>query len=230
LEEAYKAYFDRLDYEVDVIVGMGFPGYFLIVADFIKWAKDNDIPWVPAAAPARLGRRLGADDHRSRSDQARPAVRALPQSRARVDAGLRHRLLRNPARRSDPLRQQRYGADKVAQIITFGKLKARAVLKDTGRVLQMSYGHVDRLAKLIPNHPTEPWDLERALNGVSELAAEYKNDAQVRRLFDLARKLEGLPRHSSTHARASSSGIGRSTSSSRSTAIRARTCPSPSST
>jgi DNA polymerase-3 subunit alpha len=105
-------------------------------------------------------------------------------------------------RRGEVIRyvQQRYGADKVAQIITFGKLKARAVLKDTGRVLQMPYGQVDRLAKAIPNHPTDPWTLERALNGVSELAADYKNDAQVRRLFDLAMKLEGLPRHSSTHA------------------------------
>ena len=74
------------------------------------------------------------------------------------------------------------------------------MLKDTGRVLQMPYGQVDRLAKLIPNHPTDPWTLERALNGVSELAAEYRNDAEVRRLFDLAMKLEGLPRHSSTHA------------------------------
>src|SRR5207237_5073261 len=90
--------------------------------------------------------------------------------------------------------------DQVAQIITFGKLKARAVLKDTGRVLQMSYGQVDRLAKLIPNHPTDPWTLERAINGVSELAAEYKGDREVRRLFDLSMNLEGLPRHSSTHA------------------------------
>ena len=96
--------------------------------------------------------------------------------------------------------QGKYGRDKVAQIITFGRLKARAVLKDTGRVLQMSYGHVDRLAKLIPNHPTDPWTLERSLNGVSELAAEYRNEADVRRLFDLAMKLEGLPRHASTHA------------------------------
>jgi DNA polymerase-3 subunit alpha len=105
-------------------------------------------------------------------------------------------------RRGEVIRyvQQRYGSDKVAQIITFGKLKARAVLKDTGRVLQMSYGQVDRLAKLVPNHPTDPWTLDRALNGVSELAAEYKNDQAVRRLFDLAMKLEGLPRHSSTHA------------------------------
>jgi DNA polymerase-3 subunit alpha len=96
--------------------------------------------------------------------------------------------------------QEKYGRDRVAQIITFGRLKARAVLKDTGRVLQMSYGHVDRLAKLVPNHPTDPWTLERSLNGVSELAAEVKNEPQVRRLFDLAMKLEGLPRHSSTHA------------------------------
>ena len=95
--------------------------------------------------------------------------------------------------------QRKYGRDKVAQIITFGRLKARAVLKDTGRVLQMPYGQVDRLAKLIPNHPTDPWTLERSLNGVSELAAEYK-DPDVKRLFDLAMKLEGLPRHASTHA------------------------------
>src|SRR6202007_1409661 len=96
--------------------------------------------------------------------------------------------------------QGKYGRDKVAQIITFGKLKARAVLKDTGRVLQMSYGQVDRLAKLVPNHPTDPWTLKRALKGVSELSAEYKSDGGVRHLLDLAMKLEGLPRHSSTHA------------------------------
>jgi DNA polymerase-3 subunit alpha len=96
--------------------------------------------------------------------------------------------------------QGKYGRDRVAQIITFGRLKARAVLKDTGRVLQMPYGQVDRLAKLIPNHPTDPWTLERSLNGVSELAAEYRDDADVKRLFDLAMKLEGLPRHASTHA------------------------------
>src|SRR5690349_848398 len=95
--------------------------------------------------------------------------------------------------------QGKYGRDRVAQIITFGRLKARAVLKDTGRVLQMPYGQVDRLAKLIPNHPTDPWTLERSLNGVPEVAAEYK-DRDVKRLFDLAMKLEGLPRHASTHA------------------------------
>ena len=105
-------------------------------------------------------------------------------------------------RREEVIRyvQGKYGRDHVAQIITFGRLKSRAVLKDTGRVLQMSYGQVDRLAKLVPNHPTDPWDLKRALNGVGELAQAYKSEADVRRLFDLAMKLEGLPRHSSTHA------------------------------
>ncbi|MGH6659491.1 MAG: DNA polymerase III subunit alpha, partial [Sphingomicrobium sp.] len=96
--------------------------------------------------------------------------------------------------------QGKYGRDRVAQIITFGRLKARAVLKDTGRVLQMSYGQVDRLAKLIPSHPTDPWTLPRALDGVIELRREYDGDSDVKRLFDLAMKLEGLPRHASTHA------------------------------
>jgi len=201
LESRYKAYFDRLDFEVDVIVRMGFPGYFLIVADFIKWAKDQGIPVGP-------GRGSGAG-----------SVVAWSLTITDLDPiklNLLFERFLNPervsmpdfdidfceTRRGEVIRyvQQRYGADKVAQIITFGKLKARAVLKDTGRVLQMSYGQVDRLAKAIPNHPTDPWTLDRALNGVSELAAEYKNDPAVRRLFDLAMKLEGLPRHSSTHA------------------------------
>ena len=196
-----QAYFDRLDYEADIIVRMGFSAYFLIVADFIKWAKENDIPVGP-------GRGSGAG-----------SVVAWALTITDLDPirlGLLFERFLNPervsmpdfdidfceTRRGEDIRyvQQRYGSDKVAQIITFGKLKARAVLKDTGRVLQMPYGQVDRLAKAIPNHPTDPWTLERALNGVTELAAEYKNDSQVRRLFDLAMKLEGLPRHASTHA------------------------------
>ncbi|HEY5722426.1 MAG TPA: DNA polymerase III subunit alpha [Allosphingosinicella sp.] len=200
-EEERKSYFDRLDYEVDIIAGMGFPGYFLIVADFIKWAKENGIPVGP-------GRGSGAG-----------SVVAWSLTITDLDPirlGLLFERFLNPervsmpdfdidfceTRRGEVIRyvQQRYGADKVAQIITFGKLKARAVLKDTGRVLQMPYGQVDRLAKAIPNHPTDPWTLERALNGVTELAAEYKSDSRVRRLFDLAMKLEGLPRHASTHA------------------------------
>src|SRR5204862_476156 len=105
-------------------------------------------------------------------------------------------------RRGEVIRyvQQKYGADHVAQIITFGTMKARAVVKNVGRVLQMSYGQVDRLAKQIPNHPTDPWTLERTLNGVSEFLAEYNGNEDVKRLVDLSMRMEGLPRHSSTHA------------------------------
>ena len=196
-----EVYEKRLAYELDIIVGMGFAGYFLIVADFIKWAKANDIPVGP-------GRGSGAG-----------SVVAWALTITDLDPialGLLFERFLNPERVSMPdfdidfcethrdkvisYVQQKYGSDKVAQIITFGRLMARAVLKDTGRVLQMSYGQVDRLAKLIPSHPTDPWTLERALGGVSELAAEYKNEPDVKRLFDLAMKLEGLPRHASTHA------------------------------
>jgi DNA polymerase-3 subunit alpha len=105
-------------------------------------------------------------------------------------------------RRGEVIRyvQQKYGADHVAQIITFGKLKARAVLKDTGRVLQMSYGQVDRLAKLVPNHPTDPWTLERTLNGVERVRRRGEGGRAGEAPVDLAMQLEGLPRHSSTHA------------------------------
>ena len=201
LRTRFPEYFDRLDFELDVIIQMGFPGYFLIVADFIKWAKDNGIPVGP-------GRGSGAGS-------------AVAWSLTITDLdplalGLLFERFLNPervsmpdfdidfceTRRGEVIRyvQDKYGRDTVAQIITFGKLKARAVLKDTGRVLQMSYGQIDRLAKLVPNHPTDPWTLDRALNGVGDLLREYQNDNDVRHLLDLAMKLEGLPRHSSTHA------------------------------
>ena len=194
-------YAERLEYELDIITSMGFAGYFLIVADFIKWAKANDIPVGP-------GRGSGAG---SAVAWALTITDLDP-----IALNLLFERFLNPERVSMPdfdidfcethrdkviqYVQQKYGRDRVAQIITFGRLKARAVLKDTGRVLQMPYGQVDRLAKLIPNHPTDPWTLERSLNGVSEVAAEYRDHADVKRLFDLAMKLEGLPRHASTHA------------------------------
>ena len=161
-EELKPTYRERLDFELDVIVRMGFAGYFLIVADFIKWAKDNDIPVGP-------GRGSGAGSA--------VAWALLITDLDPLELGLLFERFLNPERVSMPdfdidfcethrdkvIRyvQGKYGRDKVAQIITFGRLKARAVLKDTGRVLQMSYGHVDRLAKLVPNHPTDPWTLER---------------------------------------------------------------------
>ena len=199
--EDRQAYADRLEFEIDVINGMGFGGYFLIVADFIKWAKEQDIPVGP-------GRGSGAG-----------SVVAWALTITDLDPlklGLLFERFLNPervsmpdfdidfceTRRGEVIRyvQAKYGNDHVAQIITFGKLKARAVLRDTGRILQMSYGQVDRLCKLVPNHPTDPWTLPRALNGVPEFRREYETDDEVKRLVDLAMQLEGLPRNSSTHA------------------------------
>ncbi len=176
-------YRERLAFETGIIVQMGFAGYFLIVADFIRWAKAEGIPVGP-------GRGSGAG-----------SVVAWALTITDLDPlahGLLFERFLNPervsmpdfdidfceTRRGEVIRyvQGRYGRGQVAQIITFGKLKARAVLKDVGRVLQMSYGQVDRLAKLIPNHPTDPWTLERALNGVSELVAERDRDPKVAHL------------------------------------------------
>ncbi len=200
-EEERRVYFDRLEFEIDVIVKMGFPGYFLIVADFIKWAKDQGIPVGP-------GRGSGAG---SAVAWALTITDLDP-----IRLGLLFERFLNPervsmpdfdidfceTRRGEVIRyvQAKYGSDHVAQIITFGKLKARAVLRDCGRILQMSYGQVDRLCKMVPNHPTDPWTLPRALNGAADFKREYDNDNEVKRLVDLAMQLEGLPRNSSTHA------------------------------
>jgi DNA polymerase-3 subunit alpha len=200
-DDELKVYVDRLEFEIDVINQMGFPGYFLIVADFIKWAKEQGIPVGP-------GRGSGAG---SLVAWALTITDLDP-----IRLGLLFERFLNPervsmpdfdidfceTRRGEVIRyvQGKYGSDHVAQIITFGKLKARAVLRDCGRILQMSYGHVDRLCKMVPNHPTDPWTLPRALNSVSEFKREYDNDDDVRRLLDLAMQLEGLPRNSSTHA------------------------------
>ncbi|KLI62763.1 DNA polymerase III subunit alpha [Aurantiacibacter marinus] len=200
-DEELKIYVDRLDYEVGVIRNMGFPGYFLIVADFIKWAKAQGIPVGP-------GRGSGAGSLVAWS----LTITDLDPIRL----GLLFERFLNPervsmpdfdidfceTRRGEVIRyvQDRYGHDKVAQIITFGKMKARAVLRDTGRILQMPYGQVDRLTKMVPNHPTDPWTLPRTLNGAADFRREYDNDNEVKRLVDLAMKLEGFPRNSSTHA------------------------------
>ncbi|WCT76043.1 DNA polymerase III subunit alpha [Novosphingobium humi] len=201
VDESFLEYAKRLDFETGIINRMGFAGYFLIVADFIQWAKQNDIPVGP-------GRGSGA------GSLVAWALTITDLDPLRL--GLLFERFLNPervsmpdfdidfceTRRGEVIRyvQRKYGADHVAQIITFGKLKARAVLRDTGRILQMSYGQVDRLTKMVPNHPTDPWSLERALNGVQELHREYTNDPEVKRLIDLAMQLEGMPRNSSTHA------------------------------
>ncbi|MFC3099611.1 DNA polymerase III subunit alpha [Altererythrobacter lauratis] len=199
--EERQVYTDRLNFEVDVITRMGFPGYFLIVADFIKWAKAQGIPVGP-------GRGSGAG---SLVAWALTITDLDP-----IRLGLLFERFLNPervsmpdfdidfceTRRGEVIRyvQDRYGHDKVAQIITFGKMKARAVLRDCGRILQMPYGQVDRLTKMVPNHPTDPWTLARTLNGAADFRREYENDNEVKRLVDLALQLEGFPRNSSTHA------------------------------
>ena len=194
-------YYKRLEFELDVIIGMKFPGYFLIVADFIKYAKSNDIPVGP-------GRGSGAG-----------SLVAYALTITDLDP-LRFNLLferfLNPERVSMPdfdidfcqdrrdeviaYVQRKYGDDRVAQIITFGKLQARAVIRDVGRVLQMPYGQVDRLSKMIPNNPANPVTLRQAVEGEPKLQEERDRDAVVRNMLETGMKLEGLYRHASTHA------------------------------
>ncbi|MDY0028584.1 MAG: DNA polymerase III subunit alpha [Pseudobdellovibrionaceae bacterium] len=198
--EITKTYQDRLKFELDIIEGMGFPGYFLIVSDFIKWAKEHDIPVGP-------GRGSGAGSLVAWSLK----ITDLDPLRFNL---LFERFL-NPERVSMPdfdvdfcqdrrdevikYVQDRYGHDHVAQIITFGKLQARAVVRDVGRVLQMPYGQIDKIAKMIPANPANPVTLEEALDGDPELRAK-RDDEQIDRLLSIALKLEGLYRHASTHA------------------------------
>ena len=196
-----QIYRERLEYELGIIERMKYPGYFLIVADFIQWAKAHDIPVGP-------GRGSGAG-----------SLVAYATTITDLDP-LRYNLLferfLNPERVSMPdfdidfcqdrreevIRyvQQKYGEAQVAQIITFGTLQARAVLRDVGRVLQMPYGQVDRIAKLVPANPADPWTLERSLKEVPQLRQLADEDEQVGELLAIGQKLEGLYRHASTHA------------------------------
>ncbi len=194
-------YQKRLAFEIDVISKMKFPGYFLIVADFIQWAKANGIPVGP-------GRGSGAG-----------SVVAWSLTITDLDPlrfGLLFERFLNPERVSMPdfdidfcqdrrdevIRyvQKKYGADRVAQIITHGKLQARAVLRDVGRVLQMPYGQVDKLCKLVPNNPANPVTLAQAIESEPKLQEMRDSEPVVARLLEIAQKLEGLYRHASTHA------------------------------
>ena len=194
-------YNERLEFELGVIVNMHYAGYFLIVADFIQWAKAQDIPVGP-------GRGSGAG-----------SLVAYALTITDLDPirfGLLFERFLNPERISMPdfdvdfcqdrrdevIRyvQEKYGRDQVAQIITFGTLQARGVLRDVGRVLQMPYGQVDRLCKLVPQNPANPISLGRAIEDEPRLQAERDRDPVTRRAFDIAQKLEGLTRHASTHA------------------------------
>ncbi|RZO36150.1 MAG: DNA polymerase III subunit alpha [Rhodospirillaceae bacterium] len=200
-EETARPYRERLDFELNVIIEMGFPGYFLIVADFIQWSKDHGIPVGP-------GRGSGAG-----------SVVAWALTITDLDPlkfGLLFERFLNPERVSMPdfdidfcqdrrdevIRyvQDKYGEDKVAQIITFGKLQARAVLRDVGRVLGMPYRQVDTITKLVPFNPAQPPTLQEAIDGEPQLRAMRDGDETVAQLIDNSLKLEGLYRHASTHA------------------------------
>ena len=175
--------------ECDTIIGMGFPGYFLIVADFIGWAKANDVPVGPGQG---IGRRLAggvrARHHRPRSAAVCAAVRALPESGAGVDAGLRHRLLPGqPRAASSSTCATSTAAMRSSQIATFGTMASKAVIRDAGRVLDMPYTFCDQLSKLIPIVQAKPLSLDKALEEEPILAERERKEEEVRELLALAR-------------------------------------------
>ncbi|MDR1334700.1 MAG: DNA polymerase III subunit alpha [Holosporaceae bacterium] len=196
-----EKYFARLHYELEMIKKMGFSGYFLIIADYVQWAKLQDIPVGP-------GRGSGAG-----------SIVAWSVGITDVDPiyfGLFFERFLNPdrvsmpdfdidfcqERRDEVIRyvQQKYGYQSVAQIITFGKLQAKAVVKDVGRVLAMPYGFMDKISKMIPFHPTNPMTLPQAIDSEELLRNLINSDPQVKKLMEIAICLEGLYRHASVHA------------------------------
>ena len=201
-KEIDKKYYDRLEYELSVIKKMGFPGYFLIVSDFIRWSKTHGVPVGP-------GRGSGAGSIVAWS------LKITDLDPIKLDL-LFERFL-NPERVNMPdfdvdfcqenryktieYVQKKYGYDHVAQIITYGKLQAKNVIRDVARVLQMPYSQADRISKMIPpgvqgKNPT----LQESLDQVPELEEMRQNDPQINKLFDIAMKLEGLYRQSGMHA------------------------------
>jgi DNA polymerase III subunit alpha len=194
-------YTKRLEYELEVILKMGFAGYFLIVSDFIKWSKTNNVPVGP-------GRGSGAG-----------SIIAWVLYITDLDPlyyGLLFERFLNPERvsmpdfdidfcqekRNMPIEyvKNKYGEGNVASIITFGKLQARAALKDVGRVLQLSYNEVDRICKLVPFNPVDPVTLQKAIDMDKTLQEQIQNDENIKKLTTIALKVEGLNRHMSTHA------------------------------
>ena len=196
-----KKYEERLEKELKIIINMKYEGYFLIVSDFIRWAKDNDIPVGP-------GRGSGAG-----------SLVAWCLKITDLDPikfGLIFERFLNPERVSLPdfdidfCRDRRdrvldyvhakYGNNHVAQIITFGKLQARAVIRDVGRVLGIPYGQVDYLCKLMPFDPSRPMTLQKHIDEEPRLNEEANKDDKIAKLLDISLKLEGLKRHASIHA------------------------------
>ncbi len=198
--EREKPYWDRLRYELGVIIKMKFPGYFLIVSDFMKWTRRNDIPVGVRGSGATSIVAWAMD------------ITSLDPLRFRLvfERFLNPERVSMPdfdidfcqERRDEVIRyvQDKYGKDRVAQIITFGKLQARAVVRDVGRVMQLPYPVVDRITKLIPNNPANPVTLQQAIDSEPLLQQMRDTDETIGRLIGIALRLEGLYRHASTHA------------------------------
>ncbi len=197
--ELKPKYYERLDYEVNMIQQMGFPGYFLIVSDFIKWSKDNGIPVGP-------GRGSGAGSIVAYSMEI-TNINPLPYD-------LLFERFINPERISMPdfdvdfcqygrpkvieYVTQKYGQDKVGQIITFGKLQAKAVVKDVSRVFGLSFAEANMLSKLIPDEIGIT--LDKALEMEPKLTELIESDKKIRQIFTISKRLEGLYRHAGIHA------------------------------
>ncbi|MDB1135371.1 DNA polymerase III subunit alpha [Candidatus Anaplasma sp. TIGMIC] len=198
-DERKNIYHERLQYELGVVISMDYSGYFLIVADFIGWSKKNNImvgPGRGSGAGSLISWSLGITDLDP------------------IEFGLIFERFLNPDRVSMPdfdidfcqekrdqvieYVKEKYGY--VAHIITFGKLQARAVLRDVGRVMQIPYAHIDRICKMIPHDPISPVTLLEAIEMDQNLKAELENDETVAKLIEISLKLEGLYRHASVHA------------------------------
>jgi DNA polymerase-3 subunit alpha len=195
----HETYRQRLKHELDVIINMGFPGYFLIVADFIQWAKDNGVPVGPgrgSGAGSLVAYALGITDLDPLAYDLlferflNPERVSMPDFDVDFCMIGRDRVIDYVARR--------YGRDSVAQIITFGTMAAKAVVRDVGRVLGHPYGFVDKIAKLIPFEIG--MTLANALSQEPELLKRYQDEEDVKDLLDLAQKLEGITRNAGKHA------------------------------
>ncbi|MBI5254822.1 DNA polymerase III subunit alpha [Candidatus Falkowbacteria bacterium] len=197
LNDSQKAVIDRLEYELSVIKTTGYAGYFLIVQDFINWAKNNRIVVGPGRGSA-AGSIVSYLINITNLDPIKYELlfeRFLnPQRILMPDIDTDFADIR----RDEVLRyvEQKYGKDRVSQIITFGTMAARAAIRDVGRVLDVPYSFCDKLSKLIPSGTS----LNQAVTKISEVKEIYKNDEQARRVIDLAKKIEGAARHSSVHA------------------------------
>jgi DNA polymerase-3 subunit alpha len=208
-----KVYAERLEHELGVIKGMGFPGYFLIVADFINYAKQNGIPVGPGRGSS-AGSLVAYGMNITNVDPIEydiiferflnPERISMPDIDVDFCMRGREQVIRYVADRYDGPQPEgdtlegRYDQMKVAQIVTFGTLQARAAIRDVGRVLGMSFGDVDRIAKLVPD--VLGIKLDDAISQSPELRSAMETDGQVKRLLDTARNLEGITRHASKHA------------------------------